>query len=99
MESPQRMELSFNDPRHLLPDDLPLVGKVITRKHLNQKEIILIRKSSWNLGPNVDIKVIDKNSITASFVRPEDRTRILNTVPWTVKGSLLPNRVLRRLSV
>lgn len=64
------LDLSFNDPHHLMPDDLPLVGKVITTKHLNNKAIISILQTSWNLGPNVEIKVIDHNLIIASFARP-----------------------------
>lgn len=65
------------------------MGKVISHKPLNNKAIIFVLQSSWNLGPNVDIKVIDTNLVTASFVRPTNRTRILNNSPWTIKGSIL----------
>lgn len=89
MQPLQCLDLSFNDLIHTAKTDLSLVGKVITRKQLNQKAIIVVLTTSWNLELNLAIKVYDNNIVTCSFNRLEDRDRVLNSGPWSIKGALL----------
>lgn len=87
MQPLQCLDLSFNDLIHTAKTDLSLVGKVITRKQLNQKAIIVVLTTSWNL--ELAIKVYDNNIVTCSFNRLEDRDRVLNSGSWSIKGALL----------
>lgn len=44
---------------------------------------------AWNLGKNVDIKHIDKNTITCTFNSTTTKEAILDAGPWAVRGATM----------
>lgn len=65
---------------------LTLVGKVLTEKTINFTAIQAILSTSWNLGPNLQIKALDNNVVSCMFKYSEDRDRIIGMGPWAAKG-------------
>lgn len=83
------LDLTFNAPHLNDLNNLTLVGKLITQKHIHYRAISSILSQSWNLGPNLVIHQLDQNSITCTFTTLADRNRILEAGPWAIKGALL----------
>lgn len=83
------LDLSFNDPQSNEINELTLVGKFITNKTVNFKATLSIITNAWNLGSNVELKAIERNTITYTFRHKEDRDKVLASGPWAVKGALL----------
>lgn len=69
--------------------DLTLIGKILSAKVINFTAINVILSSSWNLGNNVRISMLEQNMISCHFSYAEDRDRILAKGPWAVKGAVL----------
>lgn len=83
------LDLSFNAPAHEEANNLAFIGHLISKKSINNKAIIVVLHSTWNLGPNVLIKPIDRNLISCTFKRKADMDKIEETGPWSIKGALL----------
>lgn len=83
------LDLSFNEfrPNELII--LSLIGRLIFQETVNNKAIIAVLQSTWNLGTNVHIKALDRNLVACTFRRQEDRNKIEDMRPWSIKGALL----------
>lgn len=83
------LDLSFNDPNSNELTNLSLVCRVLSIKTVNNKAIIDVLQNTWNLGPNVHIKTLDRNLVAYTFSNAKDRDRIEEAGPWSIKGALL----------
>lgn len=70
------LDLAINEAHANDINDLTLVNKLLTTKHINNKAIHAVLSSAWNLGHNVEIKH-DHNLVTCTFLNAKDRDRIL----------------------
>lgn len=83
------LNLSFNEFRPNELTNLSLIGRLIFQKTVNNKVIIAVLQSTWNLKTNVHIKALDRNLVACTFRRQEDRNKIEDMGPWSIKGALL----------
>lgn len=70
------LDLSFNESTVTELTNLSLVGRLLSHKTINNKAIISVLHNTWNLGANVQIKALDRNLVSCTFRRVEDRDRI-----------------------
>lgn len=87
--APAVLVLSNSDPIEELFHERTLVGRILSEKVINFTAIKAILASSWQLGANVHIDLLDKNTISCKFVYDSDCERILESSPWVVKGCVL----------
>lgn len=88
-DSEDFLELSTNDPNDSALNDLSIIGRLISDRKINNSAIIAVLETTWNLGNNAQIKVIDINTITCKFTDEESRDAVLNAGPWVVTGATL----------
>lgn len=83
------LDLSLNEEAHESYTELTLVGCIIADRILNFKAVKSILYSSWNLGSNVSISLVEPNKFSCTFNTAIDRDRILHASPWAVKGHIV----------
>lgn len=83
------LDLTINEDQDIPHNELTLVGRLLTTKHINYKAITAVLTNAWNLGKKVAIKSLEQNTISCTFTNTHDMNKILAAGPWSVKGATL----------
>lgn len=81
------LDHTINDPLSQKLNTPTLVGKLITHKTINARAIIATLSSSWNLGSNINITMLDTTIIACSFTHRQDYDRVKDNGLCTVKAT------------
>ncbi|TXG69574.1 hypothetical protein EZV62_004509 [Acer yangbiense] len=69
--------------------DLCLVGKILSRKHVNREAFWMVMPLIWQTAQGFDIEVVQDNTFLFYFRNKEDFFRIFSGGPWSFDGCLM----------
>lgn len=88
MKNSQWLNLSNFEAQENDVNNLTLMEKLVSDKSINFT-VINVLTTSWNIGPNLHINALDRNTIACTFTFVEDRDKIMKIGPWAVKTVIL----------